>query len=82
MSNTMTVNAKPTTEQLALSTIAKNNDQNHDHHDEEREANVGLEFDMAEDAQEWYSDFATKKRFRICVGQLYRSRIDEFVMSR
>ncbi|KAF3616037.1 Protein FAR1-RELATED SEQUENCE 12 [Capsicum annuum] len=24
----------------------------------------GLEFDMAEDAQEWYSDFATKKRRR------------------
>ncbi|KAM3340118.1 protein FAR1-RELATED SEQUENCE 7 [Capsicum galapagoense] len=83
MSNTMTVKAKPTTtEQLAISTIVKNHDQNHNHHDEEGEPNVGLEFDTAEDAQEWYSNYATKKGFRIRIGQLYRSRIDGSVMSR
>ncbi|KAL8105212.1 protein FAR1-RELATED SEQUENCE 7-like [Apium graveolens] len=43
---------------------------------------VGLEFDSAEDAQEFYSLYAMQAGFRIRVGQLYRSRTDGSVISR
>lgn len=43
---------------------------------------VGLEFDSAEGAQEFYSIYATRNGFRIRIGQLYRSRVDGSVISR
>ncbi|XP_006339064.1 protein FAR1-RELATED SEQUENCE 12-like [Solanum tuberosum] len=82
--NTMTVRAKPAAG-LAIATIVKNNGHHRDI-DEEGESrlepNVGLEFDSAEDAQEFYNLYATKIGFRIRIGQLYRSRIDGSVVSR
>lgn len=80
----MTVKAKPIT-------IVKNNGHGHgyEHRNDKEEdnetsiePNVGLEFDSAEDAQEFYNKYATKIGFKIRIGQLYRSRIDGSVVSR
>ncbi|CAN4118921.1 unnamed protein product [Withania somnifera] len=76
----MTVKAKPIT-------IVKNNAHSLGNDKEEDneptiEPNVGLEFDSAEDAQEFYNNYATKLGFKIRIGQLYRSRIDGSVVSR
>ncbi|CAI9118639.1 OLC1v1020235C1 [Oldenlandia corymbosa var. corymbosa] len=46
------------------------------------EPHVGMEFDSAEDAQEFYNLYATQMGFRIRIGQLYRSRVDGSVISR
>ncbi|XP_019180804.1 PREDICTED: protein FAR1-RELATED SEQUENCE 7 [Ipomoea nil] len=77
LGNIMTVRAKPTG-----SLVLKNNA----HHDDEGESRpepyVGLEFDSAEEAQEFYNLYATKVGFRIRIGQLYRSRVDGSVISR
>ncbi|CAN4109617.1 unnamed protein product [Withania somnifera] len=81
IANSMTVKARP----------IKNNGQGHDNehrNDTEEDTepsidpNVGLEFDSAEDAQEFYNNYATKIGFKIRIGQLYRSRIDGSVVSR
>ncbi|EPS67201.1 hypothetical protein M569_07575, partial [Genlisea aurea] len=46
------------------------------------EPHVGLEFDTAEEAQEFYNVYATQVGFKIRIGQLYRSRVDGSVISR
>ncbi|XP_061976631.1 protein FAR1-RELATED SEQUENCE 7 [Populus nigra] len=43
---------------------------------------IGLEFDSADDAREFYSVYATRVGFRTRTGQLYRSRTDGSVASR
>lgn len=46
------------------------------------EPSVGLEFDSADDAREFYNAYAMRLGFRIRIGQLYRSRTDGSVSSR
>ncbi|XP_047310993.1 protein FAR1-RELATED SEQUENCE 7-like isoform X2 [Impatiens glandulifera] len=46
------------------------------------EPHLGLEFDSAEDAQEFYNVHAAQAGFKIRIGQLYRSRVDGSVISR
>lgn len=46
------------------------------------EPSVGLEFDTADDAREFYSQYAERVGFKIRIGQLYRSRTDGSVSSR
>lgn len=71
----MTVRAKPSP------SVFKTNGQRED--GESRiEPYVGLEFDSAEAAQEFYSFYATQAGFKIRIGQLYRSRVDGSVISR
>ncbi|XP_073132774.1 protein FAR1-RELATED SEQUENCE 12-like isoform X2 [Henckelia pumila] len=43
---------------------------------------VGLEFDSAEEAQEFYNIYASQEGFKIRTGQLYRSRVDGAIISR
>ncbi|KAF8101183.1 hypothetical protein N665_0209s0040 [Sinapis alba] len=43
---------------------------------------VGLEFDTAEEAREYYNTFAARTGFKVRTGQLYRSRTDGSVSSR
>ncbi|GLT42055.1 hypothetical protein SLA2020_160770 [Shorea laevis] len=43
---------------------------------------VGLEFDSADEAREFYTAYAMRVGFRIRIGQLYRSRSDGSVSSR
>lgn len=43
---------------------------------------VGLEFDSADDAREFYSLYAGRLGFKVRIGQLYRSRTDGSVSSR
>eukprot|EP00257_Ricinus_communis_P015425 XP_015573338.1 protein FAR1-RELATED SEQUENCE 7-like [Ricinus communis] len=43
---------------------------------------MGLEFDSADDAREFYNAYALRVGFRIRTGQLYRSRTDGTVSSR
>ncbi|OMO98340.1 hypothetical protein COLO4_13984 [Corchorus olitorius] len=43
---------------------------------------LGLEFDSADDAREFYGQYAIRVGFRIRTGQLYRSRTDGSVSSR
>ncbi|KAK1430838.1 hypothetical protein QVD17_13880 [Tagetes erecta] len=43
---------------------------------------VGLEFDSAEAAQEYYTSYATRAGFKIRIGQLYRSRVNGSIISR
>lgn len=54
--------------------------------EDERESrfvpHVGLEFDSADDAREFYSIYAKHVGFKIRTGQLYRSRTDGSVASR
>jgi hypothetical protein len=58
----------------------------HGHRDDEGESrlepHVGLQFDSAEDAQEFYNLYASQAGFKIRIGQLYRSRVDGSVISR
>ncbi|KAM7485175.1 hypothetical protein LguiA_001184 [Lonicera macranthoides] len=75
--NTMTVRAKP-----AGLAILKNNVHKEDEGHSKFEPYVGLEFDSAEEAQEFYNIYATQSGFRIRIGQLYRSRVDGAVVSR
>lgn len=46
------------------------------------EPSVGLEFDSADEAREYYTAYAMRVGFRIRIGQLYRSRSDGSVSSR
>jgi len=46
------------------------------------EPHVGLEFDSADDARDFYSLYANRMGFKIRIGQLYRSRTDGSVASR
>ncbi|CAA0824990.1 Protein FAR1-RELATED SEQUENCE 7 [Striga hermonthica] len=64
--------------------VAKNNCHRDDDDDGQpkMEPHVGLEFDTAEDAQDFYSAYATQAGFKIRIGQLYRSRVDGSVISR
>ncbi|KAK6913852.1 FAR1 DNA binding domain [Dillenia turbinata] len=59
---------------------------NNAHGGEERgsrvEPSVGLEFDSAEEAKEFYSIYATNLGFKIRIGQLSRSKADGSVISR
>ncbi|XAR57155.1 hypothetical protein NMG60_11025195 [Bertholletia excelsa] len=77
LGNVMTVRAKP-----AGALFVKNNGHREDEGESRIEPNVGLEFDSAEDAQEFYSLYAAQAGFRIRIGQLYRSRVDGSVISR
>ncbi|KAM7258677.1 hypothetical protein ACFE04_014418 [Oxalis oulophora] len=43
---------------------------------------LGMEFDTADEAREFYAQYATCKGFKIRTGQLYRSRTDGTVSSR
>lgn len=77
LGNAITVRAKP----IAL-TIVKENGHRDDEGESKLEPHVGLEFDSAEDAQEFYNLYATQVGFKIRIGQLYRSRVDGSVISR
>uniref|UniRef100_A0A5B7AI90 Protein FAR1-RELATED SEQUENCE n=1 Tax=Davidia involucrata TaxID=16924 RepID=A0A5B7AI90_DAVIN len=77
LGNTMTVRAKP-----AGAAVLKNNGHRDDEGESKLEPHVGLEFDSAEDSQEFYNLYATQLGFRIRIGQLYRSRVDGEVISR
>ncbi|XP_073287105.1 protein FAR1-RELATED SEQUENCE 7-like [Primulina huaijiensis] len=72
----MTVSTRP--DALA----AKSNGHQDDEGESQMEPSVGLEFDSAEEAQEFYSTYATRAGFKIRIGQLYRSRVDGSVISR
>ncbi|XP_059632603.1 protein FAR1-RELATED SEQUENCE 7-like [Cornus florida] len=75
--NAMTVRAK-----LAGAVVLKNNGHREDEGESKIEPHAGLEFDSAEDAQEFYNLYATQVGFKIRIGQLYRSRVDGSVISR
>ncbi|KAH7857156.1 hypothetical protein Vadar_009680 [Vaccinium darrowii] len=77
LGNIMTVRANPTG-----TLLLKNNGHREDEGESKLEPQVGLEFDSAEDAQEFYNLYATQAGFRIRIGQLYRSRVDGTVISR
>lgn len=62
--------------------IFKSNGQREDEGESRIEPYVGLEFDTAEAAQEFYNTYATQTGFKIRIGQLYRSRVDGSVISR
>ncbi|KAD6453838.1 hypothetical protein R6Q59_015627 [Mikania micrantha] len=72
LSNTMTVRAKPSP------TAFKPNEEGQSR----IEPYVGLEFDSAEAAQEFYTFYGTQAGFKIRIGQLYRSRVDGSIISR
>ncbi|KAI5654216.1 hypothetical protein M9H77_31403 [Catharanthus roseus] len=74
--HTMTVRAKPVDVVVAKPNGYWNEGES------KLEPQVGLEFDSAEEAQEFYNIYATQMGFRIRIGQLYRSRIDGSVVSR
>ncbi|XP_024996074.1 protein FAR1-RELATED SEQUENCE 7-like [Cynara cardunculus var. scolymus] len=76
LGNTMTVRAKP-----GLAAF-KTNGQREDEGESRMDPYVGLEFDSAEAAQEFYNSYATQIGFKIRIGQLYRSRVDGSVVSR
>lgn len=75
--NIMTVRTKP-----APLVVGRNNGVRDDEGESRMEPHVGLEFDSAEEAQEFYSVYATQVGFKIRIGQLYRSRVDGSVISR
>ncbi|XP_059650396.1 protein FAR1-RELATED SEQUENCE 7-like [Cornus florida] len=77
LGNIMTVRAKP-----VGAVFLKNNGHREDEGHSRLEPQVGLEFDSAEDAQEFYNMYATQVGFKIRIGQLYRSRVDGAVISR
>ncbi|KAG6396289.1 hypothetical protein SASPL_142437 [Salvia splendens] len=77
LGNIMTVRTKP-----ATIVVAKSNGHRDDVGQSKMEPHMGLEFDTAEEAQEFYSSYATEVGFKIRIGQLYRSRVDGAVISR
>ncbi|KAL0376542.1 UNVERIFIED_CONTAM: protein FAR1-RELATED SEQUENCE 7 [Sesamum calycinum] len=77
LGNIMTVRTKP-----AALLVAQSNGHRDDEGESKMEPQVGLEFDSAEEAQEFYSCYATQVGFKIRIGQLYRSRVDGSVISR
>ncbi|XP_010546892.1 PREDICTED: protein FAR1-RELATED SEQUENCE 7 isoform X1 [Tarenaya hassleriana] len=76
--NNMVVKAYP----LGMVRIMNNNGVGEDEGDSEVEPYVGLEFDSAEEAREFYNSYATSTGFKVRTGQLYRSRTDGTVSSR
>nr|QWJ73364.1 Far1 Related Sequence 7 splice variant 2 [Isatis tinctoria] len=74
----MVVKAYP----LGMVRIMNNNGIGEDEGDSGVEPYVGLEFDTAEEAREFYNSFATRTGFKVRTGQLYRSRTDGTVSSR
>ncbi|KAI3690601.1 hypothetical protein L2E82_48726 [Cichorium intybus] len=72
----MNLRSKPSTP------IFKSNGQRDDEGESKIEPYVGLEFDTAESAQEFYNTYANQTGFKIRIGQLYRSRVDGSVISR
>ncbi|XP_052207985.1 protein FAR1-RELATED SEQUENCE 7-like [Diospyros lotus] len=76
LGNIMTVRAKP------INALVVRNGRREEEGESKLEPQVGLEFDSAEDAQEFYNLYATQAGFRIRIGQLYRSRVDGSVISR
>ncbi|KAL8486311.1 hypothetical protein ACS0TY_023133 [Phlomoides rotata] len=79
LGNVMTVRTKPAALVVARSNGHREDDGNWQ---SKMEPHVGLEFDTAEEAQEFYSNYATQVGFKIRIGQLYRSRVDGSVISR
>ncbi|CAL5413275.1 unnamed protein product [Camellia sinensis] len=77
LGNVMNVRVKP-----AGGFVVKNNGHREDEGESKLEPHVGLEFDSAEEAQEFYNLYAAQAGFRIRIGQLYRSRVDGAVISR
>ncbi|KAL8264144.1 hypothetical protein R6Q59_022274 [Mikania micrantha] len=75
LGNTMTIRARPGP------AVFKINGQKEDG-ESRTEPCIGLEFDSAEAAQEYYTSYATQYGFRIRIGQLYRSRVDGSIISR
>ncbi|XP_038722668.1 protein FAR1-RELATED SEQUENCE 7-like isoform X2 [Tripterygium wilfordii] len=66
-----------------LGIIRVNNNVNGEDEGESRfEPYVGLAFDSADDAREFYSSYATRIGFKVRTGQLYRSRTNGSVSSR
>uniref|UniRef100_A0A1J3EAU8 Protein FAR1-RELATED SEQUENCE n=1 Tax=Noccaea caerulescens TaxID=107243 RepID=A0A1J3EAU8_NOCCA len=83
----MVVKAYP----LGMVRIMNNNNNNNNNNgineeDEEGDSGVepyvGLEFDTAEEARDYYNSYATRTGFKVRTGQLYRSRTDGTVSSR
>ncbi|TXG71860.1 hypothetical protein EZV62_000439 [Acer yangbiense] len=75
--NTMIVKAFP----LGMLRVA-NNVNIEDDGESTVEPHAGLEFDSADDARDFYSQYATRMGFKTRTGQLYRSRTDGSVSSR
>ncbi|XP_021904927.1 protein FAR1-RELATED SEQUENCE 7-like isoform X1 [Carica papaya] len=76
--NTMIVKAYP----LGMVRLVNNNIVPEDEGESRLEPRVGLEFDSADEAREFYSLYAMRVGFKIRTGQLYRSRTDGTVSSR
>ncbi|XVF38571.1 hypothetical protein REPUB_Repub20aG0113600 [Reevesia pubescens] len=74
--NTMVVNAFP------VGILHVINNGNVEDGESRMEPSVGLEFDSADEAREFYALYAKRVRFKIRTGQLYRSRTDGSVSSR
>ncbi|ESQ49420.1 hypothetical protein EUTSA_v10020128mg [Eutrema salsugineum] len=74
----MVVKAYP----LGMVRVMNNNGIGEDEGDSGVEPYVGLEFDTAEEAREFYNSYATRTGFKVRTGQLYRSRTDGTVSSR
>uniref|UniRef100_A0A2P2JED2 Protein FAR1-RELATED SEQUENCE n=1 Tax=Rhizophora mucronata TaxID=61149 RepID=A0A2P2JED2_RHIMU len=91
-SNLRSTETDPNTEECGKTVIVKayplgmvrvdNRYNGEDEGDSGLEPYIGLEFDSADDAREFYSVFATHVGFKIRTGQLYRSRTDGSVSSR
>ncbi|XP_010464191.1 PREDICTED: protein FAR1-RELATED SEQUENCE 7 isoform X1 [Camelina sativa] len=62
--------------------IMNNNGIGEDEGDSGVEPYIGLEFDTAEEARDYYNSYATRTGFKVRTGQLYRSRTDGTVSSR
>ncbi|XP_057771849.1 protein FAR1-RELATED SEQUENCE 7-like [Salvia miltiorrhiza] len=77
LGNIMTVRTKP-----AALVVGISNGHQENEGESKMEPHVGLEFNTAEEAQEFYSMYATQVGFKIRIGQLYRSRVDGSVISR
>ncbi|XVF66353.1 hypothetical protein PTKIN_Ptkin10aG0028500 [Pterospermum kingtungense] len=75
--NTMVVKAYP----LGVVRIIDNGNVE-DEGESGMELSVGLEFDSADEAREFYGLYAMRVGFKIRIGQLYRSRTDGSVSSR
>ncbi|GMN46559.1 hypothetical protein TIFTF001_015739 [Ficus carica] len=61
---------------------AMNHINGEDEGDSRVEPYIGLEFDSADEARDFYSSYARRVGFKIRTGQLYRSRTDGTVSSR
>ncbi|KAH0931741.1 hypothetical protein HID58_008858 [Brassica napus] len=62
--------------------ILNHNTEEHNNSGGGAEPYVGLEFDTAEEAREYYNVYAARTGFKARTGQLYRSRTDGTVSSR